>query len=162
MAQAASLTQILPLLCPGPSYPLFCLMVKTQSFPGTPGIWLALLLRCLAPLVSEHPACAPGTRLWSGTLTQLSTWLAPPAPLIILFKVATACQGGWIGEEIFGEFGMDMRMLLHLKWIASKVLLYSSVLCVVGMGDEFGEDGYIYMYGWVPLLLTWNCHNTIC
>lgn len=42
---------------------------------------------------------------------------------------------------------MDMRMLLHLKWIASKVLLYSSVLRVVGMGDEFGEDGYIYMYG---------------
>ena len=42
---------------------------------------------------------------------------------------------------------MDMCMLLHLKWIVNKVLLCSWVLCVVWMGEEFGEDGYIYMYG---------------
>ena len=26
------------------------------------------------------------------------------------------------------------------------------------MGGEFGENAYIYMYGWVPLLATWNYH----
>ena len=118
---------------------LFCLLVKTQFFPGTPGIWPCLLLRCLVLLVYEHPVCAPGARLWSGTLTPLSTWLAPPATLVILFKVATPCQGEWIGEEIFGEFGMHMCMLLHLKWITMKVLLYStwdSAWCCVWSGEE--------------------------
>ena len=27
-----------------------------------------------------------------------------------------------------------------------------------GRGD-LGENGYMYMYGWVPLQFTWNCHN---
>ena len=27
------------------------------------------------------------------------------------------------------------------------------------MGADLGENGYMYMYGWVPLLSTWNYHN---
>ena len=27
------------------------------------------------------------------------------------------------------------------------------------MGGEFGE--YMYMYGWIPLLSTWNYHNIV-
>ena len=26
---------------------------------------------------------------------------------------------------------------------------------------RLGENGYIYMYGWVPLLSTWNYHNIV-
>ena len=37
--------------------------------------------------------------------------------------------------------------------IDQKVLLW--------MGGEFGRNGYMYMYGWVPLLLTWNYHNIV-
>ena len=30
------------------------------------------------------------------------------------------------------------------------------------MGEEFeGENGYMYMYGWVPLLFFWNYHNIV-
>ena len=29
------------------------------------------------------------------------------------------------------------------------------------MGGEFGENGYMYMYGWVPSPFTWNCHDIV-
>ena len=29
------------------------------------------------------------------------------------------------------------------------------------MGGEFGEDGYTYIYDWVPSLSTWNYHNIV-
>ena len=35
-------------------------------------------------------------------------------------------QGKNGGEGIVREFGMDIYALLHLKWIANKVLLYST------------------------------------
>ena len=54
-----------------------------------------------------------------------------------------------IREGIVREFGMDMYTLLYLKWITSKVLLYStwkSAQChgAAWMGEE---NGYMYMYG---------------
>ena len=30
------------------------------------------------------------------------------------------------------------------------------------MGGELGENGYMYMYGWIPLLFTWNYYNIVC
>ena len=58
------------------------------------------------------------------------------------------------GEGIAGEFRMDMCTLLQLKWITNKDLLYStwnSAQCYVTawVVVGFGENGYIYMYGWV-------------
>ena len=29
------------------------------------------------------------------------------------------------------------------------------------MGRQFGENGYMYMDGWVLWLFTWNYHNTV-
>ena len=26
---------------------------------------------------------------------------------------------------------------------------------------SLGESGYMYMYGWVPSLITWNYHNIV-
>ena len=59
-----------------------------------------------------------------------------------------------------------MYTLLYLKWITNKNQLYSpwnSAQCSVPawMGAGLGENGYVYVYDWVPLLLTWNCHNII-
>ena len=50
------------------------------------------------------------------------------------------------------EFGMDMYILLYLKWITNRDLLYgtwNSAECYVAawMGGEVGENGYMYMYG---------------
>ena len=47
---------------------------------------------------------------------------------------------------------MDMYTLLYLKWITNKDLLYgigNSAQCYVAawMGGEFGENGFVYMYG---------------
>jgi len=55
-------------------------------------------------------------------------------------------------EGIVRKFGMDMDTLLHLKWITNKFLLYStwnSAQCyvVAWMGGEFGDNGYMYVYG---------------
>ena len=55
-------------------------------------------------------------------------------------------------EGIVRKFGMDMDTLLYLKWITNKFLLYStwnSAQCyvVAWMGGEFGDNGYMYMYG---------------
>ena len=27
--------------------------------------------------------------------------------------------------------------------------------------NGLGQNGYMYMYGWAPLLFTWNYHNTV-
>ena len=27
--------------------------------------------------------------------------------------------------------------------------------------ESLGENGYMYMYGWIPLLSTWNYHNIV-
>ena len=61
---------------------------------------------------------------------------------------------------------MDMHTLLYLKCITNNDLLYStwnSALCyvVAWMGGSFGENGCMYMDGWVPLLPTWNYHNIV-
>ena len=64
--------------------------------------------------------------------------------------MVTRGEGLW--GEIVREFGIDMSTLLYLKWITNKDLLYStgnSAQCYVAawMGGEFGEKGYMYMYG---------------
>ena len=52
--------------------------------------------------------------------------------------------------------------------VTNKVLLYSAgnsaQLCSVwqpGWERSLGENGYMGMYGWVPLLSTWNYHNIV-
>ena len=52
-----------------------------------------------------------------------------------------------------------MYTLLYLKLMTNKDLLYSAgntAQCYVAawIGGEFGENGYMYMYGLVPLLFT--------
>ena len=57
---------------------------------------------------------------------------------------------GW-KEGIISEPGMDMYTLLYLKWITSKVLLYSTgnsnVIGQPGSEGKLGKNGYMYMYG---------------
>ena len=72
------------------------------------------------------------------------------------------CQGeGW-EEGIIREFGMDIYTLLYLKRATNKDLLYQlSVRWQPGWEGGLGENGYMYTYGWVPLLSTWNYHDTV-
>ena len=64
-------------------------------------------------------------------------------------------QGGKMGEGIVREFGMNMYILLHSKWITTKDLLYStrnSAQCNVAawMGEEFGGE-WLHVYVWLSL-----------
>ena len=43
--------------------------------------------------------------------------------------------------------------------IAHRTLL--SVMCQLGWEGSLGESGYMYMYGWVPLLFAWNYCNVV-
>ena len=59
---------------------------------------------------------------------------------------------GW-GKGIIRKSGMNMYTVLHLKWIANKISLYStgnSVQCHVAawMGGEFGGE-VIHAYVWL-------------
>ena len=65
---------------------------------------------------------------------------------------------GWEAGRI-REFGIDRYTLLYLKWITNNVLLYSTANCSMLCGSldgrgVWGENGYMYMYGWVTLLTT--------
>ena len=66
-------------------------------------------------------------------------------------EILSQCGEGR-GERIVRESEMDMYTLLYLKWIINKVLLHNtgnSGQCYVAawMGREFGENGYMYIYG---------------
>ena len=53
------------------------------------------------------------------------------------------------------EFGIDTYTQLYLKRNTKKDLPYStenSAQCYVDRGGDFGKNGYMHMYGSVPLL----------
>jgi len=58
------------------------------------------------------------------------------------------------GEGIVREFGIVMYILMYLKWITNKDLLYNiwnsaQLDMAAWTGEGFEEIGYIYMYGWL-------------
>ena len=80
-------------------------------------------------------------------------------------KLIVTKEEGW-EEGIVREFGIDMYTPLYLQWITNKDLLYSkgsSAQCygAAWMGGSLGENGYMYIYGWVALLCTSNYHNIV-
>ena len=67
-------------------------------------------------------------------------------------------------EGIVRESVMESYTLLYLKWITNKDPQYSTGTLLNAMWQpecegSLGENGYMYMYGWAPLLSTWVCHN---
>ena len=69
-----------------------------------------------------------------------------------------SCQGEEWRGEVVRELGISMFTLLYLKWMtntAQGTLL--NVTWQPGWEESLGENGYMYMYSWVPLLSTWNC-----
>ena len=70
------------------------------------------------------------------------------------------------GGKLVRKLGMDTYTLLYLKWITSKVLLYSTwnsaqFYVEAWMGGEFGKE-WIHVHAWLsPFLSTWNYHNTV-
>ena len=73
--------------------------------------------------------------------------------------------GGWSWEGIVREFGINMYTLLHLKQITNNDLWYSTGLLNIkwqpGWEESLGENGYLHVHGWGPLLFTCNCHNIL-
>ena len=68
---------------------------------------------------------------------------------------------GW-GERVVREFGMDMYILLYLKWIPNKDLLSGTGNSVqrhaaAWMGGEFRRE-WTQVCGW---LSTWNYHTLL-
>ena len=53
------------------------------------------------------------------------------------------------GEGIVREFGMDMYILLYLKWITNKdhITWNCSVMWEPGWKGSLGENGYMCTYG---------------
>ena len=65
-----------------------------------------------------------------------------------------------MGRKINWEFGVNRYVLLYIKWINNKDLLYSignyvRYLLITYYGEEYEKDIYIY----INLLYTWNIVN---
>ena len=66
------------------------------------------------------------------------------------------------GKGIVKEFGVDMYLLLCLKWVTNYCMAQGPLLIVMwqpGWEGGLGENGYMYVYSWVPLLYPWNYHS---
>ena len=48
----------------------------------------------------------------------------------------------------------------ELTCIAHEMLL--NIMGQPGWEESLGENGYLCMYGWVPLLFTWMYLNIVC
>ena len=66
-------------------------------------------------------------------------------------------------KEKIGSLGWThTQCLLYLEWITKENLLYGTLLNVMWQPEweqDLEKDGYVYMYGWILLLFTWNYHN---
>jgi len=75
----------------------------------------------------------------------------------------------WITENVFEQNRVCVSgsglVAACFKWggtihcIASGTLL--SVMWQPGWEGSLGENGYMYMYAWVPLVFAWNYHNIV-
>ena len=75
------------------------------------------------------------------------------------------CQGWRMGVDRIGIW-VPVDTLLYLKWITNKGLLHSignsaQHYVVAWIGRELGENGYMHMYGQIPLWSTWNYDNIV-
>ena len=73
---------------------------------------------------------------------------------------------GCQGEGTVREFGIDIYTRRYLKWITNKDCSIArgtllNIMWQPGWKGSLKENGYMYMYGWVPLLSTWNYHNFV-
>ena len=80
-----------------------------------------------------------------------------------LEKRTCGCWGGGWEERTVREFGITMYTLQYLRWMSSRDYCRSqgtllSVMWKPGREGSLGENGYMYMHGWVPLLFTGNYH----
>ena len=109
----------------------------------------------------RYPSCAESKEEWykwpylqnRNRLTDLKEW--------------TYDYGGR-GEEreegIIREFGMDIYTLLYLKSTKTYCIAQGTLFNVMwqpGWEGSLGENGYVYMQGWVPLLSTRNYYNIV-
>ena len=71
-------------------------------------------------------------------------------------------KGEECGGDMVKEFGIDMYILLYLKWITKRDLLHSTgnstqYSITTLLGKEFlKEEIHVYEYNWITLLYTWN------
>ena len=66
-------------------------------------------------------------------------------------RMSFIVAGGWMGEGIVREFGVDMYTLLYLKWITRTYCIAQGILLNVMWQPRWegslGENGYMYMCG---------------
>ena len=74
-----------------------------------------------------------------------------------------ACCDSWGCKESDTSEQLNWTdTLLYLRWITNvQPMELFSVMCWPGWEQGFGENGYMHLYGWVPLLFTWNCHIVV-
>ena len=142
------------------------LVIKKKEIMTVAAIWMALESIILSEVSHRrrnliwHTLYVESKKKWYNEL-MYKTETDSQTSRINLWLLGERIEGGTVRE-----FGMDMYSLLYLKWITYKDILYStckSALCYLTawMGGEFGENGYKYMYIWVPSLFTGIYYNIV-
>ena len=158
-AHSSSLTTVSISRLPLPLTPVFTSLVRAS-------IALLYLLNIFFFLVSSSLQC-PGltqTFLTShldhcqgsqiGFLVSGINSTHPPTPSLVCWQNGHSKKQSQWGKGIVREFGINMYTLLYLKRITNKDLPYSketllNVTWQPGWEGDLGEDGCMYMYGWV-------------
>ena len=72
--------------------------------------------------------------------------------LILKISLKQIIKSAWSYTAIFKMDNQQEPTIWHME--------LCSMLC--GSLDGSRENGYMYLYGWVPSLFTWNYHNIVC
>ena len=58
-------------------------------------------------------------------------------------------------------FGLNLVIWSYLVAGVARRVVFILKYNIPSCDGCLGENGYMYMYGWVTLLSTWNCHNIV-
>ena len=133
-----------------------CVMEKAQNLK-----WKSLHLLLVPPMT----VCENWNTLVNLCLSFITYKMGIIILITIIMLISKACEIKWTNSKQ-NKNGTDMYTLLYLKWITTRTYCRAqgtllNVMWKPGWEGSLGENGYMYMYGWVALLCTWNSHNIV-
>ena len=109
------------------------------------------------------------SRTWLSNWTELN-WCTHCLGLLIhcsFSKMVSSISMAFFSPSVFAEgcvlskCSINRLLLKECKrWLFQQGHLLH-VIWQPGWEGSLGKNGYMYMYGWVPLLFTWNYHNIV-
>ena len=120
-------------------------------------------------LLSKEPACQ-GKRCRFHPWVRKILWRRKRQPIPVFLPVKSHGQRSLVNcsrrscKRVGHDLATKQQSTAIFKMIADKDLRCStwrSALVAARVGGSLGENGYMYVYDWVPSRFAWNCHNIV-